>query len=81
VKAARAGVDIVMLDNFSPKQAKEASELLRNAGFGDVLLEVSGGITSETMLEYATAQVDIISLGELTHSVKAMDISLEIVKD
>ena len=81
VKAARAGVDIVMLDNFSPKQAKEASEMLRNAGFGDVLPEVSGGITSETMLEYATAQVDIISLGELTHSVKAMDISLEIVKD
>ncbi len=78
--AARAGVDIVMLDNFSPKQAKETSEMLTNAGFGDVLLEVSGGITSNTLLEYAMAQVDIISMGELTHSVKALDISLEIKK-
>ncbi len=45
-----------------------------------VLLEASGGITSENLLEYAAAQVDIISLGELTHTVKALDISLEIVK-
>jgi nicotinate-nucleotide pyrophosphorylase (carboxylating) len=45
-----------------------------------VLLEVSGGVTSETLLEYASAQVDIISMGELTHSVKALDISLEIMK-
>ena len=81
VKAAKAGADIVMLDNFSPKQAKEASEMLRKAGFGDVLLEVSGGITGETLLEYAAAQVDIISMGELTHSVKALDISLEIMKN
>lgn len=80
VTAAKAGADIVMLDNFSPKQAKEASEMLRKAGFADVLLEVSGGITDETLLQYAEAQVDIISMGELTHSVKALDISLEIVK-
>ena len=44
------------------------------------MIEVSGGVTSEILLEYAAAQVDIISLGELTHSVKALDISLEIVK-
>ncbi len=80
LKAAKVGADIVMLDNFSPKQAKDAGEALRKAGFGKVLLEVSGGITSENLLEYATAQVDIISMGELTHSVKALDISLEIVK-
>jgi nicotinate-nucleotide pyrophosphorylase (carboxylating) len=78
--AAKAGADIVMLDNFSPKQAKDAAETLRQSGFGKVLIEVSGGVTSETLLEYAEAQVDIISLGELTHSVKALDISLEIVK-
>jgi nicotinate-nucleotide pyrophosphorylase (carboxylating) len=78
--AAKAGADIVMLDNFSPKQAKGAAEALRHSGFGEVLIEVSGGVTSETLLEYAEAQVDIISLGELTHSVKALDISLEIVK-
>jgi len=81
VEAAKAGADIVMLDNFSPKHAKEASEALRKAGFGNVLLEVSGGVTDETLLEYAASQVDIISMGELTHSVKALDISLEIRKD
>ena len=80
LKAAKAGADIIMLDNFSPKQAKTAGEALRTAGFGKVLLEVSGGITGENLLEYASAQVDIISMGELTHSVKALDISLEIVK-
>jgi nicotinate-nucleotide pyrophosphorylase (carboxylating) len=81
VIAAKAGADIVMLDNFSPKQAKDAVQTLRKAGFSNVLLEISGGITSENLMEYAAAQVDIISLGELTHTVKALDISLEIVKN
>lgn len=81
LKAADAGADIVMLDNFTPKQAKEAGERLRKAGFTNVLLEVSGGITAENMLDYASAQVDVISMGGLTHSVKALDISLEIVKN
>jgi nicotinate-nucleotide pyrophosphorylase (carboxylating) len=81
LKAAKAGADIVMLDNFSPKQVKDASERLRNAGFDKVLLEISGGITAENLLDYATAQVGVISLGELTHSVKALDMSLEIVKN
>jgi nicotinate-nucleotide pyrophosphorylase (carboxylating) len=81
LKAAEAGADIIMLDNFSPKQAKDAGEALRKAGFSKVLLEASGGITGENLLEYASAQVDIISMGELTHSVKALDISLEVVKE
>ena len=81
LKAAEAGADIVMLDNFSPKQVKEAVKALEKAGFfGKVLLEVSGGITEQNLLEYASAQVDIISMGALTHSVKALDISLEISK-
>jgi nicotinate-nucleotide pyrophosphorylase (carboxylating) len=80
VIAAKAGADIVLLDNFSPKQAKDAVQTIRKAGFSMVLLEASGGITSENLLEYAAAQVDIISLGELTHTVKTLDISLEIVK-
>ena len=81
LKAAKAGADIVMLDNFSPKQAKAAGEALRKAGFSKLMLEVSGGITCENLLDYAQADVDIISMGELTHSVKALDISLEIVKE
>lgn len=81
LKATKLGADIIMLDNFSPKQAKEASEALKKAGFSKVLLEVSGGITGENLLEFASAQVDIMSVGELTHSAKALDISLEIVRN
>jgi len=81
LKAAEAGADIIMLDNFSPKQIREAVEALKKAGFfGKVLLEISGGITEQNLLEYASTQVGIISMGELTHSVKALDISLEITK-
>ncbi len=81
LKATKLGADIIMLDNFSPKQAKETSEALKKGGFSKVLLEVSGGITGENLLEFASAQVDIMSVGELTHSVKALDISLEIVRN
>jgi nicotinate-nucleotide pyrophosphorylase (carboxylating) len=81
LKAAEAGADIIMFDNFSPKQIKKAVETLKKAGFfGKVLLEVSGGITEQNLLEYASTQVNIISMGALTHSVKALDISLEISK-
>ena len=79
LKAAEAGADIIMLDNFSPKQIREAVEALKKAGFfGKILVEVSGGITAENLLEYASAQVDTISMGALTHSAKALDISLEV---
>jgi nicotinate-nucleotide pyrophosphorylase (carboxylating) len=81
LKAAETGADIIMLDNFSPKQIKEAVELLKKAGFfGKILLEASGDITVENILEYAATQVDIISLGELTHSARALDMSLEIMR-
>ncbi len=79
LKAAEAGADMIMLDNFSPKQVREAVEVLKKAGFfRKVLLEVSGGITEQNLLEYASEQVDVISMGALTHSVKALDISLEV---
>ena len=81
VKVAEAGADIIMLDNFSPRQVKEAIELLKKAGFfGKVLLEVSGGITEENIVDYAATKIDVVSMGQITHSVKALDISLEIVK-
>ncbi|MGE5188139.1 MAG: carboxylating nicotinate-nucleotide diphosphorylase [Betaproteobacteria bacterium] len=79
-KAAKAGADVIMLDNFSPAQAKATGEKLRKTGLDNVLIEVSGGVTSENLLEYAKAEVDVISIGALTHSVKALDISLEITK-
>jgi nicotinate-nucleotide pyrophosphorylase (carboxylating) len=81
LKAAEAGADIIMLDNFSPKQIKETIKSLKKAGvFGKILLEISGGITEQNLLEYASTQVNIISLGELTHSVRALDVSLEITR-
>lgn len=76
--AAEAGADIIMLDNFSPKQIREAVEALEKAGFGKVLLEASGRITEENILDYAKTGVNLISIGELTHSVSALDASLEI---
>jgi nicotinate-nucleotide pyrophosphorylase (carboxylating) len=80
-KAAISGADIIMLDNFSPRQIKKAVNLLKKAEvFGKVLLEASGGITAKNILNFASTGVDIVSLGELTDSTKALDISLEIVK-
>ena len=81
LKAAEAGADVIMLDNFSPKQVNDTVASLKKAGFyGKVLLEVSGGITADNLIDYASTPVDIISLGELTHSVKALDMSLEITR-
>jgi nicotinate-nucleotide pyrophosphorylase (carboxylating) len=79
VKAAELGIDIVLLDNFTPDQIRESVALLKKASLGEkVLLEASGGITADNLLAYAEAGVDLVSLGELTHSVKALDISLEV---
>jgi nicotinate-nucleotide pyrophosphorylase (carboxylating) len=81
VIAAKAGADIIMLDNFSPKQIREAVASFRKAGFfGKVLLEASGAITEVNLLDFASTGVDVLSLGELTHSVKALDVSLEITR-
>ena len=81
LKATKAGADIIMLDNFSPKQINEAIKALKKAGFfGKVLLEASGGITEQNLLAYAQTHVDVISMGALTHSVKALDVSLEIIR-
>ena len=66
------GVDRIMLDNFTPEQTKEAVQLVN----GRVELESSGGITSDTIRQYAEAGVDYISVGALTHSVKSLDMSL-----
>jgi len=74
LEAIKAGADIVMLDNMGVDEMKRAVE----AAKGRVLLEASGGITLDTLLEVAKTGVDIISVGALTHSVKAMDISLKL---
>ncbi|KON34250.1 MAG: hypothetical protein AC479_01605, partial [miscellaneous Crenarchaeota group-6 archaeon AD8-1] len=79
--AAEAGAEIIMFDNFSIKEIKEAVHLLKKEGYyGKLLLEASGGINFTNFMDYASAEVDIISLGELTHSVKSLDMSLKIIK-
>ena len=80
IKAAKAGADVVMLDNMSPAEIAETVEALRREGFRErVKIEVSGGITPENIEEYAALDIDVISLGYLTHSVKNFDVSLEII--
>jgi nicotinate-nucleotide pyrophosphorylase (carboxylating) len=79
--AAKAGVDILMLDNFTPKQVEKTIALLGSSNLRDkVLVEASGGITEQNVIEYAAAGVDIVSLGEITQSSKALDLSLEITQ-
>jgi nicotinate-nucleotide pyrophosphorylase (carboxylating) len=81
LEAVETSADIIMLDNFTPKQAKKTVELLKKKGLRNkVLVESSGGITEKNILEFAAAGVDIISLGEITDSAKALDVSLEVVK-
>ncbi|NWG11637.1 carboxylating nicotinate-nucleotide diphosphorylase [Candidatus Bathyarchaeota archaeon] len=81
ITAAKTGVDIIMLDNFSPKQVEKAVKLLKKAGFyGKILLEASGGITSENIIAFASRGVNIVSLGEITANPKPLDISLEVTK-
>ena len=77
-RAAAAGADVVLLDNMDPETTEEAVGLLaeRAADLGrEVLAEASGGITVETVPEYAATGVDVISLGSLTHSAAALDYS------
>jgi nicotinate-nucleotide pyrophosphorylase (carboxylating) len=76
--AVEAGVDIVMLDNMTLDAMREAVELVRARGGRPPILEASGGVSLETVAAIARAGVDRISVGALTHSAPAVDISLEI---
>jgi nicotinate-nucleotide pyrophosphorylase (carboxylating) len=81
LEVAKSGTDIVMLDNFTPRQTKKAVDLLKERKIRNkVLVEASGGITEQNILKYAAAGLDIVSLGEITQSARALDISLEITK-
>ena len=73
VRAALAGADIVLLDNFSVAEVRDTVERLANYS---VQLEASGGITLENVRDFAKTGVHRISVGALTHSVRALDLSL-----
>jgi len=79
VRAARAGADIVMLDNMSPSKVAEALELLKREGLRDrVVVEVSGGIDEDNVAAYAKLDPDVISTSVITMKPERVDMSLEI---
>ena len=79
VLAAEKGATIIMLDNFSPSQITRTIKVLKNKKLRNkVLLEASGGINSKNISKYGKTDVDIISIGSITNSVKGIDFSLEI---
>ena len=78
-QAADAGADELLLDNMTPAQVREVVAALE-AGENRPVLEASGGITAQNAREYAEAGVDYVSMGAITHSAPALDMSLEIEK-
>lgn len=75
-QAIAAGVDRIMLDNFTPERTRDAVALIRAKAPG-VEIESSGGITFDTLRAYGETGVDFISVGALTHSVKGLDLSFK----
>lgn len=81
VSCVKQGADIVMLDNMSASQVLEVLNELEKEGIrNNSLIEISGGINEDNILEYSSLDVDIISLGALTHSSRSLDFSLKIIK-
>ncbi len=76
LEALEAGVDRIMLANFTPERTREAVKLIG----GRVEVESSGGITLDTLRDYGECGVDFISVGALTHSVKGLDMSFKAKK-
>ena len=77
IAAAKAGADIILLDNFTPKDIIEADSKLKEEGLRDrIILEASGGIDEENVEEYGRSGVDVISSGALTHSYVASDFNM-----
>ena len=78
--AAKKGADVIMLDNMSPPQIVRTLKLLKREELRDrVIIEISGGIDEQSLPRYATLDVNVISLGGLTHSVKNLSVTLEII--
>ncbi len=76
--AIEQGVDVIMLDNMNIEEIKEAVTLIRKSG-RNILIEVSGNVNFENIKSIADTGVDLISIGMLTHSAPAVDISMKII--
>jgi nicotinate-nucleotide pyrophosphorylase (carboxylating) len=78
--ATKSGVDIIMLDNMSLEQITRTIRVLKSEGLRErVIIELSGGIDENSLPRYAALDVDVISLGVLTHSVRNFSVNLEII--
>jgi nicotinate-nucleotide pyrophosphorylase (carboxylating) len=77
--AAKCGADIIMLDNRSPQEAKELYALIKTID-PEIMVEVSGRVTMDNIEDYADC-ADRISMGAITHSVKAAHFSLALIRD
>jgi nicotinate-nucleotide pyrophosphorylase (carboxylating) len=80
-EALASHAEVIMLDNFSVEEAKKAVAVLdkrfaKSAPYARPLIEISGGLNASNIGRYAVAGIDILSVGALTHSVKALDLSL-----
>jgi nicotinate-nucleotide pyrophosphorylase (carboxylating) len=73
-EACAAAADVILLDNMTPVQVRAAVALIA----GRAVIEVSGGVRLETLRDYALPGVDVISIGALTHSAVAADLSLNL---
>jgi len=76
-EALAAGADIIMLDNMAPERMKEAVAVIKSAA-PHIVIEASGGVTLTTIRTIAECGVDVISVGGLTYSFQALDISLDL---
>ena len=80
--AAKIGASIIMLDNFTPTEIKRTIAVLRKKKMRNkVKLEASGGVSSKNITAYARTGVDMISVGSITNSVNALDLSLEVISN
>lgn len=78
LEAANAGADIVMLDNFTPENLRKDAKVFKEL-YPHVLVEASGGITTETMPGFLCPDIDVVSQGKLTQGYPCVDFSLKIV--
>ncbi len=77
-EAIAAGADLVLLDNFRPDAARAAVARVRSGARPDTLVEVSGGVTLDTVAAYAAAGADLVSTSAITQSVPALDLGLDL---
>jgi nicotinate-nucleotide pyrophosphorylase (carboxylating) len=80
VQAIAGGAESILLDNMTPKEVKKAVKLVRKA-LPNATIEASGSVTLKTVRDYAKTGVDFISVGALTHSATAVDLSMKITAD